>query len=155
MRYNTKEKGKYHSLFCAETVPRLANHFGKLSFPVWVHRLELVMLFCKEEVIAAPIWFWVVGVTPSSVSPPPTRTSTFGRIIRYNGATIMQNWCGRTWWLWMVKHTSKSLRTQFHRYQITTVKLPFDCSHCRQTWNIYTKQTTLWISLASFCLSQG
>ena len=49
------------------------------------------MLLSKEEVIATPIGFWIIGVSFSSTSSPPsTNMATFGGVW-YNGTVRVGN----------------------------------------------------------------
>lgn len=129
----------YHPFFSAEVAPWLTNHLCELPFSVWIQRLELVMLLSKEKVIATPIGFWIIGVSPSSISSPPlTRMATFGGVW-YNGTVRVWNWGRRIWLLRMIKYSFKNLRAQFHRHQVTTIAFPFNCSNSWEAWSACTR----------------
>lgn len=79
----------YLSLFWAEIVPRLANHFCELPLSVRVERFELIMFFRKEEIVTTSVGFRVARVSLSSVSPPPTM-ARFGIASVWYDSTIIR-----------------------------------------------------------------
>lgn len=80
----------YHPFFWTELVPRLSDHFGELTLSIWVERLEFVMLFGKEEVVATSVRLRMAGVTRSSASPPlPSMVVLVAVFVGDNGTAVL------------------------------------------------------------------
>lgn len=121
----------YHPLFRTEVAPRLADHLSELPFSVWEEGFELVMLLGKEEIVATPIRFRIIGVSPSLAFPFPTGMSRFPGVWHERIATLRnrsRNLGGRAFIFWMVKYSTKNLRPQLHSHQITAIEFRINCS---------------------------